>query len=43
MAGGASAELRDDAARDGLGRDDALAQAPDHEDGLFRVPRVLPG
>lgn len=43
MTGGASAELRDDAPRDGLGRGEALGQAPDHEDGLFRVPRVLPG
>jgi aspartyl-tRNA(Asn)/glutamyl-tRNA(Gln) amidotransferase subunit C len=43
MAGGASAELRDDASRDGLPREEALGQAPDPGDGLFRVPRVLPG
>ena len=42
--GGAAAEsLREDVPRDGLTRDQALAQAGDHEDGLFRVPRVLPG
>ena len=43
MAGAAAAELRDDAARDGLSVGEALGQAPDHADGLFRVPRVLPG
>ena len=43
MAGAVAAELREDAPRDGLSRDAALGQAPDHEDGLFRVPRVLPG
>jgi len=43
MAGAAAAELRDDAARDGLARDQALGQAPDAADGLFRVPRILPG
>ena len=43
MAGSASAELREDAPRDGLDREQALGQAPDHADGLFRVPRVLPG
>jgi aspartyl-tRNA(Asn)/glutamyl-tRNA(Gln) amidotransferase subunit C len=43
MAGAAAAELREDAPRDGLGCDQALGQAPDHADGLFRVPRILPG
>jgi aspartyl-tRNA(Asn)/glutamyl-tRNA(Gln) amidotransferase subunit C len=43
LAGAAAADLRDDAPRDGLDRGDALGQAPDPEDGLFRVPRVLPG
>ena len=33
--------LRDDVVRPGLGRDDALAGAPDVEDGRFRVPRIL--
>jgi aspartyl-tRNA(Asn)/glutamyl-tRNA(Gln) amidotransferase subunit C len=33
--------LRDDVVRPGLGRDDALAGAPDAEDGRFRVPRIL--
>ena len=37
--------LRDDLERPGLGRDDALAAAPDadREAGLFKVPRVLGG
>jgi aspartyl-tRNA(Asn)/glutamyl-tRNA(Gln) amidotransferase subunit C len=33
--------LRDDVARPGLSRDDALASAPDAADGQFRVPRVM--
>ncbi|MFY1633450.1 Asp-tRNA(Asn)/Glu-tRNA(Gln) amidotransferase subunit GatC [Solwaraspora sp. WMMB335] len=33
--------LRDDVVVPGLGRDDALAGAPDAEDGRFRVPRIL--
>jgi aspartyl-tRNA(Asn)/glutamyl-tRNA(Gln) amidotransferase subunit C len=33
--------LRDDVVRPGLARDDALAGAPDAEDGRFRVPRIL--
>jgi aspartyl-tRNA(Asn)/glutamyl-tRNA(Gln) amidotransferase subunit C len=33
--------LRDDVVRPGLVRDDALAGAPDAEDGRFRVPRIL--
>ena len=36
-------ELREDVPRDCLSREQALAQAKDHADGLFRVPRVLPG
>ena len=39
----ATDQLREDAPRDGLSREQALGQAPDHADGLFRVPRVLPG
>ncbi len=34
--------LRDDEPREGLGRDEALGPAPDHAEGLFRVPRILP-
>ena len=34
--------LRDDAPRDGLRGEEALGQAPDHAEGLFRVPRILP-
>jgi aspartyl-tRNA(Asn)/glutamyl-tRNA(Gln) amidotransferase subunit C len=33
--------LRDDAVRPCLPRDEALAGAPDAEDGRFRVPRIL--
>ncbi len=33
--------FRDDAARPTLDRDEVLAQAPDTEDGRFRVPRIL--
>jgi aspartyl-tRNA(Asn)/glutamyl-tRNA(Gln) amidotransferase subunit C len=33
--------LRDDVVRPGLVREDALAGAPDAEDGRFRVPRIL--
>ena len=32
---------RQDVARPGLGRDDALAAAPAQEDDRFRVPRIL--
>lgn len=39
----ATERLREDAARDGLTREQALEQAPDAADGLFRVPRILPG
>jgi len=39
----ATDRLREDAARDGLTSEQALGPAPDHADGLFRVPRVLPG
>jgi aspartyl-tRNA(Asn)/glutamyl-tRNA(Gln) amidotransferase subunit C len=34
--------LRDDTPRDGLGGEEALGPAPDHAEGLFRVPRILP-
>ncbi|HEX6497745.1 MAG TPA: Asp-tRNA(Asn)/Glu-tRNA(Gln) amidotransferase subunit GatC [Micromonosporaceae bacterium] len=33
--------LRDDVVTPGLSREDALACAPDAEDGRFRVPRIL--
>jgi aspartyl-tRNA(Asn)/glutamyl-tRNA(Gln) amidotransferase subunit C len=33
--------LREDVVLPGLARDDALAAAPDAEDGRFRVPRIL--
>jgi aspartyl-tRNA(Asn)/glutamyl-tRNA(Gln) amidotransferase subunit C len=33
--------LRDDVVRPSLSRDDVLAAAPDREDGMFRVPRIL--
>ncbi|SDY57020.1 aspartyl/glutamyl-tRNA(Asn/Gln) amidotransferase subunit C [Micromonospora pattaloongensis] len=33
--------FRDDVVRPGLNREDALAGAPDAEDGRFRVPRIL--
>jgi len=33
--------LREDVVRPGLQRDDALAGAPDAQDGRFRVPRIL--
>jgi aspartyl-tRNA(Asn)/glutamyl-tRNA(Gln) amidotransferase subunit C len=35
--------LRDDVATPSLDRDEVLAQAPAHQDGFFRVPRVLEG
>lgn len=34
--------LRDDKAHEGLGREQAMGPAPDHAEGLFRVPRILP-
>lgn len=37
----AAEAFREDAPRPGLGRDAALAAAPDAEDGLVLVPRVL--
>jgi aspartyl-tRNA(Asn)/glutamyl-tRNA(Gln) amidotransferase subunit C len=43
MSGPPAATLREDAPRDGLSRDEALAPSGDQADGLFRVPRVLPG
>ena len=33
--------LREDVPRSSLDRDEVLAQAPDAEDGRFRVPRIL--
>ena len=33
--------LRDDVVRPGLGRDEALAGAPDAAEDRFRVPRIL--
>ncbi|HEY8534567.1 MAG TPA: Asp-tRNA(Asn)/Glu-tRNA(Gln) amidotransferase subunit GatC [Micromonospora sp.] len=33
--------FRDDVVRPGLSREEALAGAPDAEDGRFRVPRIL--
>jgi aspartyl-tRNA(Asn)/glutamyl-tRNA(Gln) amidotransferase subunit C len=33
--------LRDDVVRPGLTRDEVLSQAPDPEDGRFRVPRII--
>ena len=35
--------FREDVAREGLPRAAALAAAPDADDGLFRVPRILGG
>jgi aspartyl-tRNA(Asn)/glutamyl-tRNA(Gln) amidotransferase subunit C len=40
---GASGALREDAVRHAHVERDVLAAAPDASDGLFRVPRVLPG
>lgn len=34
--------LREDTPREGLPREQALDPAPDHAEGLFRVPRILP-
>jgi aspartyl-tRNA(Asn)/glutamyl-tRNA(Gln) amidotransferase subunit C len=39
----ATETFREDVPREGLPRDAILATAPDAEDGLFRVPRVLGG
>jgi aspartyl-tRNA(Asn)/glutamyl-tRNA(Gln) amidotransferase subunit C len=39
-AGGES--LREDTTSEGLSREQALDRAPDHAEGLFRVPRILP-
>jgi aspartyl-tRNA(Asn)/glutamyl-tRNA(Gln) amidotransferase subunit C len=39
----ASEVFREDEPRPGLPRSEALAEAPDAADGLFRVPRVLKG
>lgn len=33
--------FREDQVRPGLPRDEALANAPEEEDGMFRVPRVI--
>ena len=35
--------LRDDAVTPSLDRDEVLAQAPAHDRGFFRVPKVLEG
>ncbi len=35
--------FRPDVVTPSLDRDDVLSQAPDHEDGYFRVPRILDG
>jgi aspartyl-tRNA(Asn)/glutamyl-tRNA(Gln) amidotransferase subunit C len=40
---GAAGTLRADTVRDAHVGADAFAAAPDASDGLFRVPRVLPG
>jgi aspartyl-tRNA(Asn)/glutamyl-tRNA(Gln) amidotransferase subunit C len=37
----AAAPLRPDEVRPGLAHDEALANAPAHEDGAFVVPRIL--
>jgi len=39
----AAVALREDVPQDCLPRDAALGPAPDPADGLFRVPRILPG
>ena len=33
--------LRDDTVRPSLDRDEVLSQAPDAQDNMFRVPRIL--
>jgi len=40
-AGGGAPALRDDAVQPSLDRDAAVANAPETERGLFKVPRVL--
>lgn len=40
---GQAGPLREGEARPGLEREQALGQAPDPADGLFRVPRVIGG
>jgi aspartyl-tRNA(Asn)/glutamyl-tRNA(Gln) amidotransferase subunit C len=35
--------FRADVVTPSLDRDEVLGQAPDHEDGYFRVPRILDG
>lgn len=35
--------LRADVPRESLSREDALKNAPEHEDGYFRVPKILEG
>jgi aspartyl-tRNA(Asn)/glutamyl-tRNA(Gln) amidotransferase subunit C len=39
----AAVELREDVPQECLPREQALGSAPDPADGLFRVPRILPG
>jgi aspartyl-tRNA(Asn)/glutamyl-tRNA(Gln) amidotransferase subunit C len=38
-----SSATREDRVEAGLGQEKALDQAPDHDDGQFRVPRVIGG
>ena len=33
--------MRDDVQRDSISREDALANAPDHTDKFYRVPRII--
>jgi aspartyl-tRNA(Asn)/glutamyl-tRNA(Gln) amidotransferase subunit C len=40
---GTDSPLREDVVLPGLTREEALRPAPDAADGLFRVPRVIPG
>lgn len=40
---GSASPLREDTPEPGLPRDEALRAAPDPAEGLFRVPRVIPG
>lgn len=35
--------MRDDEVRPSIPREEALKNAPDHADGLFRVPKVIEG
>ena len=33
--------MRDDVQRDSISREDALANAPDHTDKFYRVPKII--